>query len=326
MLSCGSHKIRPPPLKVLVEAEKLEFAVGNFEPLFVAMAIYDVVRRVKVTETFHFDLNNDRISSLLPGCKQGRSLNSTSHTAIFSVARPSPDLFLAVKVEKIQSGQDNTTAVEPYMKGSGLRPKDKEKLVAQVEVNAQRLGEFLQPFGHGYLPLFDDNGRLHCGVGTRVQLSRSKNDLSDETFCDLVSKDFYLKNKGTEGRSRRNVNATQLLDRKFIPCEFVVNCRQLKPNEAVPGCVTSTLVPVIPYPADVKEVTREMHAFTDKQEAASPLSEYMHTFYFYPISVNFNRHPNSSSRNVALKVMTGVCCVWVCCVCVCVCVCVCCVV
>eukprot|EP00007_Cunea_sp_BSH-02190019_P005574 CAMPEP_0174233870 /NCGR_PEP_ID=MMETSP0417-20130205/3789_1 /TAXON_ID=242541 /ORGANISM="Mayorella sp, Strain BSH-02190019" /LENGTH=1779 /DNA_ID=CAMNT_0015312155 /DNA_START=274 /DNA_END=5609 /DNA_ORIENTATION=+ len=289
-------------MRVLFEAEKLEFAVGNFEPMFVSVAIYDVIRRVKVTESFNFDLNSDGVISLLPERKAGRTPKSTARAAIFPVERPSPDLFLAVKVEKIQSGQENAAAVEPYMKGSGLRPKDKEKLVAQVNVNAQRLGKFLQPFAHGYLPLFDDNGRLHCGKATRIQLTRSKNDLGDDSFCDLVSKDFYLKNKGNEARSRRSVNATPLLERKLLPCDFVVNCRQLKPNEEIPGCVTSTLLPVIPFPPETKQVTREMQAFTDKQEASAPLSEYMHTFYFYPISVNLNRHPNSSSRNVALKI------------------------
>lgn len=48
-------------MKLLVSAEGVQFETMNepYEPLFFSLAIFDVARRVKVSETFHFDFNRD---------------------------------------------------------------------------------------------------------------------------------------------------------------------------------------------------------------------------------------------------------------------------
>jgi len=48
-------------MKLLVSVDSVQFEAMTeaYEPLFFSLAIFDVSRRVKVSETFHFDFNRD---------------------------------------------------------------------------------------------------------------------------------------------------------------------------------------------------------------------------------------------------------------------------
>lgn len=55
---------------ILVELCKFETKLGSkfgeFEPLFLSLAIYDLKEKKKISETFHVDLNSDEMLNNVP--------------------------------------------------------------------------------------------------------------------------------------------------------------------------------------------------------------------------------------------------------------------
>lgn len=50
----------------MVDCKELSFALGKVEPFFCSMLLVDVQARQRVSETFQFDLNTDRLIKLAP--------------------------------------------------------------------------------------------------------------------------------------------------------------------------------------------------------------------------------------------------------------------
>jgi hypothetical protein len=51
--------------QLLVDFKELTFGIGQIEPYFFSMAIFDSATNQRVTETFSFDLQDDQNASLL---------------------------------------------------------------------------------------------------------------------------------------------------------------------------------------------------------------------------------------------------------------------
>lgn len=57
-----------------MEIKDLSFSLGEIEPLFGIVALYDLKKKMKVSENFHFDVNSQPIIDLLsPNHKVSRS-------------------------------------------------------------------------------------------------------------------------------------------------------------------------------------------------------------------------------------------------------------
>lgn len=50
-------------MQLLVTPRKISFALGNFEPFYGVLALYDMAKKVKISENFYFDVNDDDVSS-----------------------------------------------------------------------------------------------------------------------------------------------------------------------------------------------------------------------------------------------------------------------
>ena len=48
-----------------MEVKHLAFVIGELEPFFCTLALFDVEKRLKISEDFHFDQNPDGIMKLL---------------------------------------------------------------------------------------------------------------------------------------------------------------------------------------------------------------------------------------------------------------------
>jgi hypothetical protein len=53
-------------VQLLITPRKLSFALGNFEPFYGVLALYDMAKRVKISENFYFDVNDDDVLSPSP--------------------------------------------------------------------------------------------------------------------------------------------------------------------------------------------------------------------------------------------------------------------
>lgn len=49
----------------MVEVKKISFAIGDVEPYFGILAVYDIVKRKKITENFYFEVNNEETSKMV---------------------------------------------------------------------------------------------------------------------------------------------------------------------------------------------------------------------------------------------------------------------
>ena len=101
-----------------------------------------------------------------------------------------------------------------------------------------------------------------------------------------------------------NVNTNRgllgMFQKSIIPCDL--SFRMLAMKASPPGCLSPTLEPVRPAVSDTNKIIREVQPFLDMKDIKSPALDFVNTLYFYPESLNFNRHPSTSSRNIALKV------------------------
>lgn len=73
-----------------------------------------------------------------------------------------------------------------------MKPKDKEKLVAEIQYACSRLAPYLQPLAYMFLPLYEDGGAQLVNNG-RVALQapwmKIKTTLTDAELCETQFKD-----------------------------------------------------------------------------------------------------------------------------------------
>ena len=95
----------------------------NIEPIFATLALYDVKSKRKVSENFHFDMNNDDLRRMLESYNDKVDESTKARACIFDISQStSPtDLFLVVKLEKVLQGDINDAA-EPYLKDMASQP------------------------------------------------------------------------------------------------------------------------------------------------------------------------------------------------------------
>ncbi len=51
---------------ISIEFKHLSFHLGTIEPFFGSAAVYDLNRKIKLSETVYFDLNSDIVSKMMP--------------------------------------------------------------------------------------------------------------------------------------------------------------------------------------------------------------------------------------------------------------------
>ncbi|GFN96685.1 dedicator of cytokinesis protein 7-like [Plakobranchus ocellatus] len=129
--------------RILVKCLQLSLEM-EVEPIFVSMALYDSRERKKISETFHFDLNNENTMRLISGHITHADVSTVSRSCIFSITYPSPDVFLVVRLEKVLQQGDISECAEPYMKED--KTAKEEKYRANAVQFCERLGKYRMPF------------------------------------------------------------------------------------------------------------------------------------------------------------------------------------
>ena len=91
-------------MDILVEVKELSFALGDIEPFFGSLSLYDIKKKQKISENFHFDVNSEQTIEMLGPYKGKRELSTIARKALFSLSYCSPDIFLVVQINKTLKG------------------------------------------------------------------------------------------------------------------------------------------------------------------------------------------------------------------------------
>jgi len=215
--------------------------------------------------------------------------------SLFFVSNPGPDVFLVLRVEKVLQGEFEAST-DPYFKAQ-MKPKEREKYLAEVGNSCKRLGKFTQPFGVGLLPLFDESGKPLLGAAgdqpVTIPLVRMNGgDHSDQHICQTLPK---------------FINEKERQRLKVYPgtCTLSINC---KPPETLAGRLTPSLKAIKPAASDPKAlVIREVEEFHDVYTNLVPQTEFVHHLYIQPQVLNFASYSGSSSaRNLIMEIKLAV--------------------
>ena len=228
--------------RFLVSIQSLRLSLGNIEPLYCTLAVFDLKSEQRCSDNFDFDLND---SSLLTGQMAVEvsfpdPLTLCKH-AIFSLTdgHTHEQTVLALRVERVLQG--DPADMDIYFKTKVRTPAELHALSKKSRQNLVHLAEFRQPFGWAMLPLFESGGELKVSHGSlrMDRLFQQTDSLRDELFIALLKEALP-----DGGRSKHKQFPASFFECRIDQLE--PNC--LPPNRVDPSCIplknTSSVWPV----------------------------------------------------------------------------------
>jgi len=283
-------RVLPPPpkekfkIQVMVECKELKFALGEKEPFFCSFVLFHRTKKKRVSEVFHFDMNNEKVLNMVTHKSEQRIDDvSKARRVIFSVPKRSEEVYLVLFVSKVLFGDSDETVL-PYLKHATMKPKEIGGFFKKVEEACDRLGKWIQPFGWAAYPLFTEDGSLNESPEFPVFL-QYRGSLSDKDIYDKL-RDFIKEDGNKRAKRIRDV-------------KVVVTARELEPDEEIEGRYTPSLLPVIPFSPDAPPV-KEAHIFKEESEDLDLRLSYVNNLYVYPLSLNFGGI-KTPARNIAVS-------------------------
>ncbi|XP_046736743.1 dedicator of cytokinesis protein 9 isoform X7 [Diprion similis] len=300
--------------RFLIKCESLKFrlqapidekdSLCQVEPYQTTLCLFDVRNGRKLTENFHFDINNEVVRNIakelspvgimtekeedVPLPEEIKSLPKEwlmyPKQAIFSVSNPHPDIFLVVRIDKILQGGICQTS-EPYIRAT-KDPRLGLKLHKQVKAACQRLGNYTMPFAWAARPLFRlYSNELDTASDFPAIYRQEGNKIRDDELLKLLSE--YRK---PEKLSKLTV----------IPGWLKL---KIEPITEIPeNTLTTSFVPLKPFPIPpTSEPTLEIAEFEGSSEReVHPYITYINHLYVYPQTLSFDTQKIfTRARNIA---------------------------
>jgi hypothetical protein len=303
-----------------VTLKQLEFDLGSHEPFFVTLALYDLKKREKISETFHVDLNTDKTLMLLGPHLGTRDAATMAKKAIFGTSYASPDIYLVLVASVCLRGEEDPM-LQPYVGAGKLKEKEKDKWISETRQTVLRLGSYRQHFGYLAVQLFDDNLHLKYGSSNSADSNTTifPGLLKAKTDKDIFS--WIEKGAGV-------IDPKGKPNQKLIPGKVVLNISKIGDSSSSGGGkdhkesklknrLNPSLVPVHPFdPAAMNagsghgesEIIREMSDLTtrtaESMSRLQPNLQFENNWFFFPEGVNFSRYSASgvSTRNICFDV------------------------
>jgi len=276
------------PIEICIDCVALTFELGEIEPFFCSLALFDIEKKKKISETFHFDKNSKRLMQLLGPSRRVEpdeeiDPETCGSMCIFRTYYKSPSIYLVIRLEKVMTN-DNEGAVEPYFKHQSMKEKERNRLVHEIEALCKRIGKINQTFAWSACPVFGKDGKLLLKGDVKINdLVRSRSDHDDTKLFDLIRK--------------KNENKLS----KVIPAVLHLKVKRLGKKDNLPGRFDCSLRPVLPTSTD--QVIREMEVTTTEGLGVQPALEYVNHLYVYVEHVNLNKNKaKGRSRNIAVRV------------------------
>eukprot|EP01091_Cochliopodium_minus_P014114 TRINITY_DN4729_c0_g2_i1.p1 TRINITY_DN4729_c0_g2~~TRINITY_DN4729_c0_g2_i1.p1 ORF type:complete len:1936 (-),score=552.25 TRINITY_DN4729_c0_g2_i1:12-5237(-) len=287
IINPNSLKVFKQPAKIqfIVDTGKPVFALGDLEPWFCTLALYDLTVRKKISENFYFD-HNDSIKEGLLGVSENTKFKNLSK-AIFSVESPSPDTYLVLIVEKVLQGDIDECRV-PYLKATSISNKKKDIAVENVPKFCKRLGKYRQMFALSFLQVFDEKGNF------RLEGQQEFNPVYPQNPKDDL---FDLIESYTQPNKDKNKNFKKV----SIPGACRLKVHRLQPQDFIPDRLDPSL-----YPYKTNKVSEDPKYSRDVQEFEQnfnkfPYTDYYNDLYVYPISANFSSF-DKKVKSIAVKI------------------------
>lgn len=296
---------------ILFRPEELRFKLGDMEPFFCRVSLYDIAadRCVRISEDFVFEINSLASEAMLKGnpgfLNRVEDPVTSARGCIFNVPVASPDVHLVFRFEKIL--QDNMkVASEAYVKVDSSKNKDMSKFKRAAQVACSSV-PFRAPFGYALLALFNDKedfvGHKTVKLMQVFRQALTSGEVGEESLTKLFS-----------GPS----NASTMKKMKNIPA--TLQCTLEDVTEAfheIPGRVDPSLMRCVAAPPAASaaaaagdeggasaptlkegEVLREVQSLP-RQSTPVPHLHYVNNFYVRPLSLVF---PKGVVNPVAIKV------------------------
>ncbi|KAN0022151.1 hypothetical protein ACTFIU_004320 [Dictyostelium citrinum] len=262
-----------------VECTDFKPQIGNFEPFFGRMFIFDANKVDEndskspevgiISEEFHFDLGTNL--DLLPKNSQVNSLNQINpldnqlptkiQKCIFSCEKSS-DLYLVICFDKVILGDPEETTKHYF---NPPKAKELTKLQSEVKEGVSRLGKFKQPFIWGCVELFDQNRKFNFDQGeAEIRVTNFIKAKSDQLHS------FVTKEKKSSSAASKDPLFECIL--KILQVSSSIGEDKYLYNESINGRVDyllrtkipNTLPPQIASGQDGKGIIKEILHFNSK--------------------------------------------------------------
>ncbi|KAK0080760.1 hypothetical protein PV326_008002, partial [Microctonus aethiopoides] len=298
LIKCDSLKFR---LQAPIDDNEL---LCQVEPYQTTLSLFDARNGRKLTENFHFDINNDIVRDIIDELspigvmsdkdnddKADDDLNNIPKQwikypkqAIFSISNPHPDIFIVVRIEKILQGSICQTS-EPYIRAT-KDPRLGLKVHKNVRGCCQRLGNYRMPFAWSARPLFRlYSNELDTSSDFPAIYRQEGNKMRDDDIIKLL-----LEYRKPEKLSKLTI----------IPGWLKLNIEPLL--EIPENTLTTSLAPLKPFPMPpINKPTIEVAEFESLCEKdVHPYTTYLNHLYIYPQMLNFDTQKIfNRARNIA---------------------------
>ena len=264
---------------ICITLNNLSFEFCNDEPLFGALALYELNSRKKISENFYFHVNVDKFADLLPLYKStpmqkdGKNLWQMN----FSIPAQSDDIYAIVRIERVLEG-DLSTLLDKYIANKGKVPTED-----QIREGC-RLGKYRQPFAWSAIPIFpngnnfrsnDELSHSETRMGGLLKLEDDKS--SDADLCELAllfqKGQLIKKSKGIPGNIKFKLEHIPEVD------------HESSPTLNVDALTTRTAVAFPLHPSFI------------------PFTSYINDIFIYPTSLNMSRL--NQGRNIWCKIQVA---------------------
>lgn len=325
-----SHRILVKCLQMKLELE--------VEPIFASLALYDAKEKKKVSENFYVDMNSESLKRMLGSHIAYSDASTLARSCVLSISKPSPDLFLVVRLEKVLQG-DISECAEPYLRDD----KNKDKVKAAAAAACERLGRYRMPLAWTAIHLsgvIGGGGSDTDSTGNAGSLDRKSGGLEQwRRKVDPPTRRGSLERRSSDKRrSWSPDDFANCLD-SFRPITLTVssffkheserlrdedlykllvelrrpgsNLKRLKclpgilkldlspRSEELPRCLDPDLRRLTPYPDEKNRPIKEILEFPS--EIITPDLTYRNFLYVYPKEVNFSSR-TGSARNITVKI------------------------
>lgn len=290
--------------RVMVHFKNLKFALGYEEPFFVSAAFYDIDKRLRLSETFYADFNdqNELIKSLLSRFHDAAQPESLAKRFVANLSYQSPNIYLVIRLNTVLHGDIDDIA-EPYSGGTASA-KDKQKLMDAARTATSLLGEFQQGFAWAALQVFDERCNFKLSDDNTVPLNKMKNPLSDASLFEVLTAEEKPKPRvldasisfGAAICTRDKFQLLNCVDSSLVhwPAE-VAPALDSKNDKA--GAILKSLVKP---PTPINDIVREVDVFEQSFDKPTPYWSHVHNLYVYP--QHFNLGPKLKAKTVVARV------------------------
>lgn len=295
--------------RIMVQMKNLRFSLGYEEPFFISAAFYDIDKRLRLSETFYTEFNdqNELLKALLSKWHDTPEPESQAKRFIANLSYQSPSIYLVIRVTTVLHG-DIDDVTEPYS-NANTSAKDKQKLMDAARTATSLLGEFQQGFGWTAMQVFDERSNFKLNDDNVVPLNKMKTPLSDGALFDALTAEEKPKPKVLEATisfgaaicSRDKFQLLNCVDSSLVhwPAEQAP-ALDVKNDKA--GAILKSLVKP---PTPIADIVREVDVFEQSFDKPTPYWSHVHNFFVYPMHFNFGTKLKAKTAVARIYIMDG---------------------